>query len=64
MRKVERSESVDFVTYEERRDGVRDSAMRAKGERRVHVGPATFSPQTSLCITALPLASKAMPPKT
>jgi len=39
MKKVERSEIVDYVTYEERRDRVRDSAMRAKGERRVHVGP-------------------------
>ena len=39
MKKVERSEVVDYVTYEERRDAVRDSAMRAKGERRVHVGP-------------------------
>jgi hypothetical protein len=39
MKKVDRSEIVDYVTYEERRDRVRDSAMRAKGERRVHVGP-------------------------
>jgi len=39
MKRVKRSEIVDFVTYEERRDGVRDSAMKAKGERRVHVGP-------------------------
>mgnify|MGYP003514881049 CR=1 FL=1 len=39
MKKVERREIVDYVTYEERRDGVRDSAMRAKGARRVHVGP-------------------------
>jgi hypothetical protein len=39
MKKVERSEIVDYVTYEERRDRVRDSAMRAKGDRRVHVGP-------------------------
>lgn len=39
MKKVERREIVDYVTYEERRDRVRDSAMRAKGERRVHVGP-------------------------
>ena len=30
---------MDYVTYEERRDRVRDSALRAKGERRVHVGP-------------------------
>jgi hypothetical protein len=39
MKRVERSEIVDYVTYEERRDRVRDSAMRAKGDRRVHVGP-------------------------
>jgi len=39
MTRVERSEIVDYVTYEERRDGVRDSAMQAKGTRRVHVGP-------------------------
>jgi len=39
MKRVTRSEIVDYVTYEERRDGVRDSAMRAKGMRRVHVGP-------------------------
>ena len=38
-RRVERSEIVDYVTYEERRDSIRDSAMRAKGRRRVHVGP-------------------------
>ena len=39
MKRVKRSEVVDYVTYEERRDGVRDAAMRAKGARRVHVGP-------------------------
>ena len=39
MKRVERSEIVDYATYEERRDGVRDSAMRAKGTRRVHLGP-------------------------
>jgi hypothetical protein len=39
MKRVTRSEVVDYVTYEERRDAVRDSAMRAKGARRVHVGP-------------------------
>jgi hypothetical protein len=38
-KRVERSEIVDYVTYEERRDSIRDSAMRAKGRRRVHVGP-------------------------
>ena len=39
MKRVTRSEIVDYVTYEERRDGVRDFAMKAKGMRRVHVGP-------------------------
>jgi hypothetical protein len=39
MRKVERTEVVDYVTYEEHRGAVREQAMRAKGERRVHVGP-------------------------
>jgi hypothetical protein len=39
MRKVERGEVVDYVTYEERRGAVRESAMKAKAARRVHVGP-------------------------
>ncbi|HSD66812.1 MAG TPA: DUF3501 family protein [Vicinamibacteria bacterium] len=39
MKKVERGEVVDYVTYEERRGAVRESAMRAKAARRVHVGP-------------------------
>jgi Protein of unknown function (DUF3501) len=38
MKTVERAEILDYVTYEERRAAVRDAAMRAKGERRVHVG--------------------------
>ena len=36
---VERDEIVDYVTYEDVRGGVRESAMRAKEARRVHVGP-------------------------
>ena len=36
---VERGEVVDYVTYEERRGAVRAAAMKAKGRRRVHVGP-------------------------
>ena len=36
---VTRDEIVDYVTYEEQRDAVRASAMRAKDARRVHVGP-------------------------
>jgi Protein of unknown function (DUF3501) len=39
MRKVERTEVVDYATYEERRAAVREAAMKAKAERRVHVGP-------------------------
>jgi hypothetical protein len=37
MRTVERSEILDYVTYEERRAAIRDAAMKAKDERRVHV---------------------------
>ena len=39
MKAIERSEILDYVSYEERRDALRASAMRAKDERRVHVGP-------------------------
>ena len=39
MKRVERREVVDYVTYEERRGAVRESAMKAKAARRVHVGP-------------------------
>ena len=39
MKRVVRSEIVDYVTYEERRDAVRSSAMQAKDKRRIHVGP-------------------------
>ena len=39
MKPVERSEILDYVSYEESRDALRASAMRAKDERRVHVGP-------------------------
>ncbi len=38
MKLIERSEILDYVSYEERRDALRASAMRAKDERRVHVG--------------------------
>jgi hypothetical protein len=41
-RTVERGEVVDYVTYEERRAGLRESVMKAKALRRVHVGPLTF----------------------
>ncbi len=39
MRAVERGEILDYVTYEEQRAAIRASAMRAKDERRVRVGP-------------------------
>jgi hypothetical protein len=39
MKRVGRDEIVDYVTYEERRGAVRESAMKAKSARRVHVGP-------------------------
>jgi hypothetical protein len=39
MKPVERQEIVDYVTYEERRDALRQSVMREKAERRIHVGP-------------------------
>jgi hypothetical protein len=38
-RTLERGEVVDHVTYEERRGAIRDSVMKAKALRRVHVGP-------------------------
>lgn len=39
MKRVERREIVDYVTYEEHRGAVRGSVMEAKAARRVHVGP-------------------------
>ena len=38
MKKVQRSELLDFLTYGERRDAIRASAMKAKDLRRVHLG--------------------------
>ena len=38
MKKVQRSELLDFITYGERRDAIRASAMAAKDPRRVHLG--------------------------
>lgn len=38
MKPVERSEIIDYVTYEERRDAIRDEVMAAKAIRRVHIG--------------------------
>ncbi|MFN8091821.1 MAG: DUF3501 family protein [Vicinamibacteria bacterium] len=37
MKTVDRSEILDYVTYEERRGAIREAAMRAKDARRVHV---------------------------
>jgi hypothetical protein len=39
MKTVARDEILDYVTYEERRGPIREAAMRAKAERRIHVGP-------------------------
>jgi hypothetical protein len=38
MKPVERSEILDYVTYEERRDALRTTAMQAKAQRRVLAG--------------------------
>lgn len=38
MRRVTRSELLDYVTYSERRDALRADVARAKAARRVHVG--------------------------
>lgn len=40
MRTVERSELLDWATYDERRDELRRAAMAIKAPRRVLVGPA------------------------
>lgn len=39
MRKVQRSEIVDYQTYSEQREEVRKKAMIQKDLRRIHVGP-------------------------
>ncbi|PRQ04174.1 hypothetical protein ENSA5_10120 [Enhygromyxa salina] len=38
MKPVQRTEILDYVTYNERRDAVRDSALAAKNLRRILVG--------------------------
>ena len=38
MKPVERKEIIDYVTFEDQRDGVRDEVMAAKALRRVHIG--------------------------
>jgi hypothetical protein len=39
MKPVDRSEILDYVTYDEQRDALRPAIMAAKGLRRVNVGP-------------------------
>jgi hypothetical protein len=38
VKPVERTEIVDYVTYEEGRDAFRDEVMAAKARRRIHLG--------------------------
>lgn len=38
MKPVERKEILDYVTYDEQRDAIRDEVMAAKAIRRVHIG--------------------------
>jgi len=38
VKQVQRSELLDFVTYGERREAIRESALRAKSVRRILVG--------------------------
>ena len=38
MRKVKREEILDYVTYNERRDRIRESVLKVKAPRRVHLG--------------------------
>jgi len=38
VKPVERNEIIDYVTYEEQRDALRDEVMAAKALRRVHIG--------------------------
>jgi hypothetical protein len=38
MRPVERAEIVDYVTYQEARDGILERVMKLKIPRRVHLG--------------------------
>jgi len=38
MKKVTRDEILDYVTYEEQRDQIRDQALKVKEHRRIHLG--------------------------
>jgi Protein of unknown function (DUF3501) len=51
VKPVERSELVDYQTYDDIRSGFREQAMAAKAARRVHVGPhLTFLFENTLTI--------------
>lgn len=39
MQTVKRDEILDYVTYGERRDAIRQQVMQVKAPRRIHVGP-------------------------
>ena len=38
MRKVQRSDVLDFQTYNDRRDAYRQRVMEEKAKRRIHLG--------------------------
>ncbi|MEE2717860.1 MAG: DUF3501 family protein [SAR324 cluster bacterium] len=38
MRPVERHEIVDYVTYEEQRNAIREQVLKTKESRRIHIG--------------------------
>lgn len=49
MRPVRREDIIDYVTYEERREGIRREVLAEKAPRRVHVGDVlTFLFETTL----------------
>jgi hypothetical protein len=58
MRKVDRSEIVDYVTYNETRDAFRAQVLEAKAPRRLHVAPHLSKPRNHLlrlfCIRLYP----------
>ncbi len=55
MRPVERAEIVDYVTYQEARDGILERVMKLKIPRRVHLGRA---PDASFSRITRPFASR------
>jgi hypothetical protein len=51
MRKIQRSEVVDYQTYEETREGFREQVLAAKARRRIHLGDCfTFLFENALTI--------------